>query len=128
MRYCSNIVPPGPSIFYLPSAKAVITSLSDERERSLYAGAAAKHIGYKTKREDRERAPNHFVKFLCECLLNIVNGNVPIRKRFSQGYEKSFRKLLSRQTSLKEKRQLFARETDLVKIVGFACYRYLTKS
>ena len=54
LRYCSNIVPPGPSIFYLPSAKAVITSLSDERERSLYAGAAAKHIGYKTKREDRE--------------------------------------------------------------------------
>ena len=29
---CSNIVPPGPSIFYLPSAKAVITNLSDERE------------------------------------------------------------------------------------------------
>ena len=41
---CSNIVPPGPSIFYLPSAKAVITNLSDERERSLYAGAAARHI------------------------------------------------------------------------------------
>ena len=54
LRYCSNIVPPGPSIFYLPSAKAVITNLSDERERSLYAGAAARHIGYKTKREDRE--------------------------------------------------------------------------
>ena len=54
LRYCSNIVPPGPSIFYLPSAKAVITNLSDERERSLYAGAAARHIGYKTKKEDRE--------------------------------------------------------------------------
>ena len=53
LRYFSNIVPPGPSMFYLPSAKAVITNLSDERERSLYAGAAAKHIGYKTKREDR---------------------------------------------------------------------------
>ena len=48
-------------------------------------------------------------------MLNIVNGYVPIRKSFVQGYEKSFRKLLSRQTSLKEKRQLFARETDLVK-------------
>ena len=50
LRYCSNIVPPGPSIFYLPSAKAVITSLDDERETSLYAGAAAKHIGYKIKK------------------------------------------------------------------------------
>ena len=54
LRYCSNIVPPGPSIFYLPSAKAVITTLSDEKERSLYAGVAPRHIGYKTKREDRE--------------------------------------------------------------------------
>ena len=27
LRYCSNIVPPGPSIFYLPPAKAVITNL-----------------------------------------------------------------------------------------------------
>ena len=79
-------------------------------------------------KEKIERAPNKFIKFLCECLLNIVNGNVPIRKSVVEGYEKSFKKLLSRQTSLKEKRQLFARETDLVKIVGFACYRYLTKS
>ena len=78
-------------------------------------------------KEKIERAPNHFNKFLCECLLNILNGNVP-KKSFVEGYEKSFRKLLSRQTSLKEKRQLFARETDLVKTVGFACHRYLTKS
>ena len=52
LRYCSNIVPPGPSIFYLPSTKAVITSLSDERERSLYARAAARDMGCKTKRVD----------------------------------------------------------------------------
>ena len=79
-------------------------------------------------KEKIERVPNNFIKFLCECLLNIVNGNVPIRKSVVEGYKKSFKKLLSRQTSLKEKRQLFARETDLVKIVGFACYRYLIKS
>ena len=40
--------------FYLPSAKAVITSLSDERERNLFAEAAARHVGYKIKRQDRE--------------------------------------------------------------------------
>ena len=77
-------------------------------------------------REKTERAPNHFIKFICEGLLNIFNGNVPIS--FVEGYEKSFRKLLSRQTSLKEMRQIFARKTDLVETVGFACYRYLTKS
>ena len=47
--YSSNIVPPGPSIFYLPSAKAVITNLTDERERSVYASANAASIGYQVK-------------------------------------------------------------------------------
>ena len=67
LRYCSNIVPPGPSIFYLPSAKAVITNFSDERERSLYAGAAARHIRYKTKREDRELQINSLNSFANVC-------------------------------------------------------------
>ena len=35
LRYCSNIVPPGPTIFYLPSSKAVITHLTNERERDI---------------------------------------------------------------------------------------------
>ena len=35
LRYSSNIVPPGPSVFYLPSTKAVNTNLADERERSM---------------------------------------------------------------------------------------------
>ena len=33
LRYSSNIVPPSPTIFYLSSSKAVITSLENERER-----------------------------------------------------------------------------------------------
>ena len=45
LRYCSNIVPPGPSIFYLPSAKAVITNLNNERERTMYAAADDRYIG-----------------------------------------------------------------------------------
>ena len=35
LRYCSNIVQPGPTIFYLPSSKAVITTLTAEREKEL---------------------------------------------------------------------------------------------
>ena len=49
LRYSSNIVPPGPSIFYLPSTIAVITNLTDERERSMYASANATSIGYQVK-------------------------------------------------------------------------------
>ena len=44
LRYCSNIVQPGPTIFYLPSSKAVITNLTDERERATYAKANARAV------------------------------------------------------------------------------------
>ena len=53
LRYCSNIVPPGPSVFYLPPAKAVITNLSSERERAFYAAANVRDIGHKVKRTNR---------------------------------------------------------------------------
>ena len=36
LRYCSNITEPGPSTFYLPSSKAVVTSITNERERVGY--------------------------------------------------------------------------------------------
>ena len=39
LRFCSNIVPPGPSVFYIHPAKAVITPLTNERERTLYTEA-----------------------------------------------------------------------------------------
>ena len=41
LRYSSNIVPPLPTIFYIPSLKAVITSLGNERERFMYIEAKA---------------------------------------------------------------------------------------
>ena len=56
-------------------------------------------------------APNKFINFLCECLLNIVNGNVPVNKTKLEGYEESFKTLLSIQTSLKHKMKLLAIET-----------------
>ena len=39
LRYCSNITEPGPSIFYLPSSKAVVTPIANERETFGYAQA-----------------------------------------------------------------------------------------
>ena len=51
--------------------------------------------------------------FLCECFLNVFNGNVPIKKNLIETEEISFRKILSKQTSLKaEKKKMFVREID----------------
>lgn len=41
LRFCSNIVQPGATIFYIPSSKAVITPLTNERERIGYTTALA---------------------------------------------------------------------------------------
>ena len=42
LRYVSNITGPAPSIFYLPSSKAVVTSIDNERERRAYTQALYK--------------------------------------------------------------------------------------
>ena len=41
LRYLSNIIPPSPTIFSLPSSKAVITYLENGRERIMYIEANA---------------------------------------------------------------------------------------
>ena len=39
LRYCSNITPPGPSIFHLPINQAEVTPLTNEREKIIYSAA-----------------------------------------------------------------------------------------
>ena len=39
LRYCSNIIPPGPTIFYLPLDKAEVTPITNEREKIIYSAA-----------------------------------------------------------------------------------------
>ena len=51
-----------------------------------------------------KEAPNSFINILCECLLNVINGNVPVNKQLLKNQEDSFQQLLSKETSLKKKR------------------------
>ena len=41
-----------------------------------------------------KEAPNSFIKFLCECLLNVINGNVPVSKHLLKNPDNSFQQLL----------------------------------
>ena len=85
LRYCSNIVQPGPTIFYLPSSKAVITTLTDERERVMLKQML--ELPESNFRKFLKQAPNSFINFLCECLLNAINGNVPVNKQLHKNQE-----------------------------------------
>ena len=72
-----------------------------------------------------KEAPNSFINFLCECLLNVINGNVPVNKQLVTKQEDSFKQLLSTETSVKKKRFILARKSELIKAKGFSCYLYL---
>ena len=50
LRFCSNIVGPGPTIFYLPSSQAKITEINNEREKFAYTQSLGKtHFSTATK-------------------------------------------------------------------------------
>ena len=70
-----------------------------------------------------KEAPNSFINFLCECLLNVIN--VPVNKQLVTKQEDSFKQLLSKETSLKKKRLILATKSELIKAIGFSCYLYL---
>ena len=72
-----------------------------------------------------KEAPNSFMNILCECLLNVINGNVPVNKQLLKNQEDSFQQLLSKETSLKKKRFILARKSEPIKAIGLSCYLYL---
>ena len=118
LHYCSNIVQPGPTIFYLPSSKAVITTLTDERERVMYSKANARAAREHFEKKFLKQEPNSFISFLWQCLLNVINDNVPVNKQLFKNQGKSFQQLRSKETSLEKKRNVLAKKTRTHSSVG----------
>ena len=54
LRYCSNVVGPGPTIFYLPSSQAKITQIKNEREKIGYTQAMGKNYFTPAKAIDKK--------------------------------------------------------------------------
>lgn len=52
LRYCSNITPPGPTVFYLTRDDADITPLTNEREKTIYATALSAPLPQLSSKKD----------------------------------------------------------------------------
>ena len=72
---------------------------------------------HKAKDKERKRIINsgnkELVLCLCECIVNILNGNVPTtseQKKKLRRYAKNLNALKSQRTSLKKKKQLFGQK------------------
>lgn len=67
-----------------------------------------------------ENADKDTIYCLCECCLNILNGNIPFspaQERNLKRYSKEVRYLASKQGSLKKKQELLAQKGGLVTAV-----------
>ena len=72
-----------------------------------------------------KQAPKNFKNFLCECLLNVIKGNVPMNKQLLESQENSFQQLISKETSVKKERNVLAKKSELIPALGLSCYIYL---
>ena len=104
LRFSSKITSPGPSVFHLPAEVARETNLSNEREKRAYTQALA-------VQKDKERiqkvlcqCDSEEIKFLRECALNIITGNIPFDVYRLFPFEKQ-RRIVCDITTLHSKRR-----------------------
>ena len=95
------------------------------REKELCMLKQMLELSVSNFRKFLEEAPNSFLNFLCECLLNVINGNAPVNKQLLKNQEDSFQQLLSKGKKSEEKANFSTRKSQLIKAMGFSCYLYL---
>ena len=72
-------------------------------------------------------ADNEYILFLCECVLNALEGNVRISVAELQPFEKSLRILRRKSTSYWQRRKTLKSNSGLkiLKLIGKPCTNYL---
>ena len=83
------------------------------REKELCMLKQTLELPERNFREFLKQAPNSFRNIFCECLLNVINGNAPLNKQLLENQENSFQQLLLKDTSLKKKRKVLAKNKKL---------------
>ena len=124
LRICSNIVAPQPTTYYIPSSTA--------KERLLTNEHLPKHWQENKKRKGISRVIHGWnreqIKFLCECALNIINGNIPMNVKKLKPFEQQLKNLCQLQTSDRERRQILSsiKSYKLLKMISCPCNCYLS--
>ena len=91
-----------------------------------------KHWQENEKRKDisrvRHDCDKEQIKFLCECALNIINGNIPINVNKLMPFEQQLKILCQPKTSDRRRRQIlsFIKGYTQFKLISRPCTRYLS--
>ena len=80
LRYCTNsgFVP---SKFYIPERLKQLRTLDDEHTKFLYSPSVPIAFCRKCKCHFLQSCPKDFIRFFCECVLNLLKGNLQAIKR-----------------------------------------------
>ena len=144
LRYCSNKIPPGPSVFNLQFQKAEVTHVTTEREKNIYS-ATHGTVEFKSTTETTEREKNIYsathgtVEFksttsktkhksvVCEYLLILVNSNLPVSIPNPNNVEESYKTLISQKTNLEKKLAviLSKQEFCIIRHILYFCLKCL---
>lgn len=71
--------------------------------------------------------PNQCLLFLCECIYNIIIGNVPIDKAYIQPFEKEARLLCNKKSNSLVRRKVLSSTTGIKLLTNIIkpCIKYL---
>ena len=71
----------------------------------------------------------HEIEFLCECALNIVNGNIPFNVDKLTPFEKQMKILCEPQTTDRKRRKVLSstKGLKLLELISRPCYCYLSE-
>ena len=73
---------------------------------------------------------DNIVLVLCECFYNVIRGYVKVQINDLEQYENVIKTVLRKNVSVEKKRAILLTKTgfDLVRLIIYFCYQYLSQS
>ena len=91
-----------------------------EKELDVFKYLISKYCTKENQRDLIRRAKGPLINKICECILNIINGQIKLSKEDFEKlkpYKNLFRKLLTKNTKIKEKKRLIIQKGGFLQIL-----------
>ena len=112
LRYCTN-TGSVPSKFYIPERLKQSKFLDDEDTKSLYS-TIFQSFSHKCKSLFLQSCPKQFIRFLWECIINLLKGNLQsIKRHHVVKFPSEVRLFSLKRATWKQRRDILASERGL---------------
>ena len=129
LRFSSQLIGLDPSIFYISSPEATITTITNEKKHLLIIKQWANKRNENTAQIEILHEGDFFW-FLSDCVMNVLSGVVPINKVEFKKFEKPLRKLADRRIEKNERIKIFRSDPGirLIKLIALPCIDFLEQN